>query len=198
MCSFPRQATRQRERDGRECGGRKVGARTAGGLEICVNAPEHRVSLESSISLRQDQVPATPAHPHPVQTEPSLPTSPGLHPANEHGAGGRAPRAPSIKAQALAAPHASGPDPDSERTHHGAVCRRQGQRQGRLGKGGRPSWRTRRRGPGKVSTPSAPLPLRLAHPWAAPPSLSPALPAPLHAECSWASPPPRPTSPTST
>uniref|UniRef100_A0A8D1WDJ8 Globin domain-containing protein n=1 Tax=Sus scrofa TaxID=9823 RepID=A0A8D1WDJ8_PIG len=48
-------------------------------------------------------------------------------PANEHGAGGRAPRAPSIKAQALAAPHASGPDPDSERTHHGAVCRRQGQ-----------------------------------------------------------------------
>uniref|UniRef100_A0A4W2H108 Hemoglobin subunit theta-1-like n=1 Tax=Bos indicus x Bos taurus TaxID=30522 RepID=A0A4W2H108_BOBOX len=77
-------------------------------------------------------------------------------PANERSAGGRAPGAGSIKARALAAPHSSGPDPDSERTHHGAVCRRQGQCQGRLGQGWRPRCRVWRRGPGEVSTALAP------------------------------------------
>lgn len=77
-------------------------------------------------------------------------------PANERSAGGRAPGAGRIKARALAAPHSSGPDPDSERIHHGAVCRRQVQCQGRLGQGWQQRWSLWRRGSGEVSTAPAP------------------------------------------
>ena len=57
----------------------------------------------------------------------------GPAPANERSPGRRAPRARGIKAPRPRGPAPSGPDTDSERTNHGAVCRRQEQRQGLLG-----------------------------------------------------------------